>query len=442
MTVLAAVTVVMLSGCASHTPSLHGAAMSGDVNTARSLIESGADMNAKDEHGSTPLEWAFMAEKTEAAKLLINKGADISARDVNGWTFLHQAASRKGFIEIAEALINKGADVNARDNWGGTPLRVAAQHGNMEIAKLLISKGADVNAKDKNGTTPLMVAKTAETANLLVSKGADANARHKDGKTAVEAQRDYMKQVSDAKIAYQQKAAQQKQEELAQQRQQAAEQQRQQAIQQQRQAEQQQQQAASEQAGSGNPLMGMLGSAYANHVGSKISSSGIAGSKSKIVGDTVSSMGAMIQSGQSVSGDAIANQMGVNIMNRTAAAVKADNTAGSRVLGDTMSNMATQVRNNDTSGTLGSAIADAAGASIRDNTIGMATAKLATPAKGGISGSSANSANSGAGTQKLPPSVPGTSGTGGSNSGTSALIGRWVLIGTYWGSGPAPDHNE
>jgi len=63
--------------------------------------------------------------KRKWSELLIAKGADINAKDEYGWTPLHYAAI-KGQKEVVELLIAKGADINSKNQSGETPLHEAA----------------------------------------------------------------------------------------------------------------------------------------------------------------------------------------------------------------------------------------------------------------------------------------------------------------------------
>lgn len=129
--------------------------------------------------GITPLHYALLAGETEKVKELIASGADVNAKAPNMGTPLLYACT-VGNAEAARLLINAKADVNAAGDTGYTPLMMACQTGNKELAELLVAAGADVNAKhvmngQETGLTPLKIAQSGghtEIAALLVSAGA------------------------------------------------------------------------------------------------------------------------------------------------------------------------------------------------------------------------------------------------------------------------------
>ncbi len=84
-------------------------------------------------------------------------GADVNTRDNSGSTPLI-AAVINGHYDVAKVLIEYKADVNIPNNKGATALHYASFLGYSNIAKLLIDAGADVNAKDNDGWTPLKYA--------------------------------------------------------------------------------------------------------------------------------------------------------------------------------------------------------------------------------------------------------------------------------------------
>ncbi len=93
------------------TPLLH-AAMSGDLESVKTLLASGAGINQTAADGMTPLIVSIVKFNDEVALYLIEKGANVNA-DEAGFTALHCAALT-GQTAVAKALLARGADINAR----------------------------------------------------------------------------------------------------------------------------------------------------------------------------------------------------------------------------------------------------------------------------------------------------------------------------------------
>ena len=171
---LTTIAAVVLVGCGPSVD-IWTAADEGNIEAVKYHIDAGADVNAKDEEGATPLHYAATKEITE---LLIANGADVNAKDDDGWTPLYFGVA-VGDKESVELLIGKGADVNAKEVDGWTPLFFAAGEGHKEVVELLIAEGANVNAKDDNEWTPLHNAAWEghkEVVELLIAEGVDVNA--------------------------------------------------------------------------------------------------------------------------------------------------------------------------------------------------------------------------------------------------------------------------
>jgi len=104
--------------------SIHRAAMNGNIEAVKRHLADGADVNAKNDFGSTPLIAAALEGHKEIVELLIAKGADVDAMNEAEVTSLHYAALR-GHKEITKLLLAKGADVNAKDFQSKSPLDYA-----------------------------------------------------------------------------------------------------------------------------------------------------------------------------------------------------------------------------------------------------------------------------------------------------------------------------
>ena len=103
----------------------------------KKLIESGADVNLATYGGNTAIQEAALQGNVEIAKILIDNGADIHA--VNKWneTPLFICGLKNGSAELAQLLIDRGADISASDIDGNTVLDMAKQTGNEAVIKVL-----------------------------------------------------------------------------------------------------------------------------------------------------------------------------------------------------------------------------------------------------------------------------------------------------------------
>jgi ankyrin repeat protein/outer membrane lipoprotein-sorting protein len=178
---------------------LHEAAVTARPEMVELLLQHGADPNSRRDSGATPLMEATQNLNMRVARLLLDGGADVNAATKKGTTTLHFAAAH-GQLALIELLLQHGANVNARDGDGWTPLGAAAGFAHPRIARLLVAKGADVNVADKRGYTPLHgavgaateasdngsaaeVADALELVRFLIDRGADVNARDGKGRT-------------------------------------------------------------------------------------------------------------------------------------------------------------------------------------------------------------------------------------------------------------------
>ncbi len=212
---------------------LHLGCKSGDLKMVEIAISKGANINARDDFGLTPLHLSISYDHHEITKYLIDNGADVHSKtdpkeqNLGGYYSPFELAVSKGQGDIVkyidnirtgsaksleqlrgnfwnaitvreinyikksiEDLIAAGGDINGvcDFNTQATFLHIACKKHLPEVVKYLISSGADINKGNKWGQTPLLYAclnNDLEIAKTLVENGANVNAKDLDDKESI-----------------------------------------------------------------------------------------------------------------------------------------------------------------------------------------------------------------------------------------------------------------
>jgi ankyrin repeat protein len=162
---------------------LHWAAAFNQLEICRILLESGADIYARETYKVTALDIACAIGSLELVKLLIENGAEVGLEPLD-W------AVRQGHLDMVKELIAHGANIRERGKDNTTVLSTTIYRSRLDIAKYLIDLGLDIHDEwNSLGETLLTTAVRSwdpETVKFVIEQGADVNERDREsGKTAL-----------------------------------------------------------------------------------------------------------------------------------------------------------------------------------------------------------------------------------------------------------------
>jgi uncharacterized protein len=152
---------------------LMAAARAGSVDIVKALLEHGADVNAAEKvRGQTALMWAVSQRHPDVVRILLEHGADVRTRTRSNPQLLYTGESSGAGRNPADWVME------TIDRGGSTALMFAARQGDLESAKLLLAAGASPNEVTADGMSALVLASYSDHANvaaLLLNKDANPN---------------------------------------------------------------------------------------------------------------------------------------------------------------------------------------------------------------------------------------------------------------------------
>ena len=173
---------------------LHQAAWHGDLQKLKSLIASGANLDARDSRGRTPLHVATFARQREAIRLLAKAGADLDLLEDDRYDAVTIAAVADDAATLS-VLLSLGAKAGqTTSRYDGTALIAAAHLGHDEVVRRLIAAGAPLDHVNNLHWTAVIESivlgdggpRHQRTLAALVEAGADLKLTDRQGNTPLQ----------------------------------------------------------------------------------------------------------------------------------------------------------------------------------------------------------------------------------------------------------------
>jgi len=146
---------------------LFDAARLGRIDVIPALLAAGADIEAYDPKGYTPLILASYHGHRKATAMLLDEGASVDQHDAARGNTALMGTAFKGYGALVALLLDRGADPNVTNNAGQTALMMASLFGHQAIVDRLVRSGADTGMMDAAGNSAVSLAQGQGNAKMV-----------------------------------------------------------------------------------------------------------------------------------------------------------------------------------------------------------------------------------------------------------------------------------
>ncbi|MGM3277296.1 ankyrin repeat domain-containing protein [Ralstonia sp. 24A2] len=207
----AGVTAGATTGCvAAGEPAwLLNAAAKGETAKVAEQLKQGVSVDVRDGGNSTPLLLATQGNHVDTARVLIDAGADVNAQNKR-LDSAYLLAGAEGHLDILRMTLSHGANLKSTNRYGGTALIPACERGHVEVVKTLLEAGVDPDHINNLGWTGLLEAillsdggpRHQQIVRLLIDHGANVNLADNKGVTPLQHARERgQKAIADMLVA-------------------------------------------------------------------------------------------------------------------------------------------------------------------------------------------------------------------------------------------------